>query len=272
MDVESIPPFVTFEDFIKERIAKFDVVLAIIGPDWLRLLKEKATNGDKDHVKMELEEALRLGIIIAPILIKGANMPPPLALPDSLKPIGNINAERIDDGKNFQSDIQRLFEGLERRLGKEVSVRGTPRTLATTHAWRSATDEELARDRVYEQVFPRLDEGDYKMAVAIINMHRSEAQKLYNDMVKEYKRTTRFPPTIQYIEQRQHWVRTADRSLCATIFYQAQVYEAASQYAKAIGFYREFLNMYIPDDASEDRKFAVERIRILDEVLKNQKA
>lgn len=42
LDVESIPFGVNFREYLAEQIAAHDVVLVIIGPDWARIMQERA--------------------------------------------------------------------------------------------------------------------------------------------------------------------------------------------------------------------------------------
>ncbi|PJF45161.1 MAG: hypothetical protein CUN55_00195 [Phototrophicales bacterium] len=63
------------------------MVVCIIGPQWLELLQERARTGEKDYVRIELEETLKHNKLITPICILGAEVPRFSALPDTLKPI-----------------------------------------------------------------------------------------------------------------------------------------------------------------------------------------
>ena len=48
MDFDSIPPGVKFADYIRATIQQSDTVIAVIGPRWLELLREK----DMSDVKL----------------------------------------------------------------------------------------------------------------------------------------------------------------------------------------------------------------------------
>ena len=101
IDFDTIPPFVKFDDFIREKVEESDVVVAIIGPDWLKLLKEKATNFEEDYVRIEIALALKLGKLVAPICIKGAQVPRPADLPDELRAMLAYNAAFLNSGREF---------------------------------------------------------------------------------------------------------------------------------------------------------------------------
>ncbi|MBL8161004.1 MAG: SUMF1/EgtB/PvdO family nonheme iron enzyme [Anaerolineae bacterium] len=116
MDFDSIPYFTNFEAFIVQKVAEADVIAMIIGPRWLELMHEKAAKGEPDYVRVELEEALRLGKVIAPICIRGATMPDSAALPDALKPIAKLNAVFVSEGSDLLLKIDGIMNGFEQAV------------------------------------------------------------------------------------------------------------------------------------------------------------
>jgi len=113
MDFDTLPPFVKFEDFIKQRIAESDVILAIIGDGWLQAFADKAAEGEKDYVLTELETALKSGKLIAPVLIMGAQMPRRRDVPDGLRELCDYNAANLRDDRTFYDEIERVIAALE---------------------------------------------------------------------------------------------------------------------------------------------------------------
>ena len=131
MDFDNLPAFTRFEDYIKTRISESDAVLAIIGPDWLPLLQAKAADDDRDYVRIELETALSTPTtILAPVQIKGARMPNRRDLPESLRPMCDINAARLDGGKAFYDDIERLMRDIESILTRTPAPSVKPKPSA----------------------------------------------------------------------------------------------------------------------------------------------
>ena len=131
MDFDNLPAFTRFEDYIKTRISESDAVLAIIGPDWLPLLQAKAADDDRDYVRIELETALSTPTtILAPVCIKGAGMPNRRDLPESLRPMCDINAARLDGGKAFYDDIERLMRDIESILTRTPAPSVKPKPSA----------------------------------------------------------------------------------------------------------------------------------------------
>ncbi len=121
MDFDSIPSFTRFQTFIEKKIAASDAVIVIIGPEWLKLLKEKESSGEIDYVRIEIEAALKLNKLIAPIRILDAPMPHPADLPPSLRPLCEINAPVLNAGTHFLDNIERILKDLESAYGEHVA-------------------------------------------------------------------------------------------------------------------------------------------------------
>jgi hypothetical protein len=139
MDFDSLPPFTNFDDFIRQKVRECDVVVMMIGKRWLELLRQKEAAGDPDYVRIELEEALAHGKLIAPIYILGASMVTERDLPESLRPINKINAEFISDGRHLLDDVQRVMNAFE----QQIAERGATREVSNP---ASQTTIEAAQD------------------------------------------------------------------------------------------------------------------------------
>jgi hypothetical protein len=122
MDFDAIPPFVNFEEFIIAQIRKVDVVLAIIGPQWLEILQERTKDDDTDFVRLELRSALAMNKLVAPILVEGASAPDPDLLPEDIRPIMRANAPRLDGGRQFLDNIERVVEALPIALAQHQAL------------------------------------------------------------------------------------------------------------------------------------------------------
>src|SRR3972149_4470729 len=87
MDVENIPLGTDFRTQIREVLLQSDVLIAIIGPDWLGITKGGSSRiqNESDPVRIEIETALKGGIPLIPVLVNNAQMPEAADLPDSLK-------------------------------------------------------------------------------------------------------------------------------------------------------------------------------------------
>jgi len=112
LDIISIPSGLDFFSRIKFSIEKSDIVIAIIGNNWLREGNAKfGENNDSpfDYVRMELEVALDRGKTIVPLLIDGASMPLAHQLPESLRSLVALEAIVVDV-KNIDLCFYRIIK------------------------------------------------------------------------------------------------------------------------------------------------------------------
>jgi formylglycine-generating enzyme required for sulfatase activity len=114
-DVDDVPAGVNFRDYIRERLSECEVMLVIIGAQWLRTSgqhERSRLDDPSDLVRVEIETALALKLTIIPIRIDGASIPLASELPTSLKRLPGINGDVIRDDPDFSHDMQRLFKNL----------------------------------------------------------------------------------------------------------------------------------------------------------------
>src|SRR6516225_3972439 len=123
IDIDAIALGEDFVKAIETTVAKCDVLIAVIGINWLN---SKDDHGDRrldnpeDFVRMEIGTALRRDIRVIPVLVDGALMPRSTELPDNLKPLVRRNALRISD-TSFDGDCQRLVAAIRQILEKAAS-------------------------------------------------------------------------------------------------------------------------------------------------------
>lgn len=150
-DVDSIPVGVDFKAYLDQQIARSDAVLVIIGPQWLTIADEsgrRRLDSPDDFVRLEIEFALRRGMLVIPVLVGGAAMPAETSLPKSLRALAYRNAALVRDDPDFHHDMDRLIGSLQQwtatgqmhlprpaslapppRRSKRWSIRGTLRLL-----------------------------------------------------------------------------------------------------------------------------------------------
>ena len=109
-DVASIPPGRLFRDHIRDRLIKCSTVIVIIGPDWIgrKWLFAARINSPDDFVRMEVEEAFRLGLRVIPVLTDIQHLPRAGRLPPSLRRLCDIQAASLDLGSSYDTDIELL--------------------------------------------------------------------------------------------------------------------------------------------------------------------
>jgi hypothetical protein len=119
-DVDSIPAGVDFREHIGNTIDHCNVLVAIIGNQWL---EAKNAKGERrlelagDPLRVEIESALSRDIPVIPVLVKNAAMPEADELPESLQPLAYRNAIIIPGEPYFHYGVDRLIE----ELGKSLS-------------------------------------------------------------------------------------------------------------------------------------------------------
>ena len=112
-DVDSIPLGVDFRDHIVKELESCEYFLAVIGKDWLEIEDEdgiRRIEDTRDHVRIETQVALKKGIPVIPILVRGAKVPPWTKLPDDLKDLSFRNGLSVRPDPDFHRDMDRLVE------------------------------------------------------------------------------------------------------------------------------------------------------------------
>ena len=100
MDVTSLTPGVDFVQALERVLGSCDVLLAIIGPEWLTCADangRRRLDDPEDFVRLELGAALERDVRVIPVLVGGASVPPIGALPDELKPLSHRQTVELRD-------------------------------------------------------------------------------------------------------------------------------------------------------------------------------
>lgn len=119
MDVQDIAPGEDFTKAIDTTVARCQVLLAIIGPQWLETLR--ARTGKHDFVEQEIAAALRRGITVIPVLVGGAEMPQEADLPPTLRTLARRQAVSIRDAR-FEDDLRQLVDGVRARTASTKRI------------------------------------------------------------------------------------------------------------------------------------------------------
>ncbi|MES9991480.1 MAG: toll/interleukin-1 receptor domain-containing protein [Candidatus Thiodiazotropha sp.] len=133
MDVDDIPLGVDFSKYIDDKVGKCEVLLAIVGRDWLSVSDEagiRRLDLPSDYVRIEIESALKRNIPVVPLLVRRATMPGAEDLPESIREFSKRNGMPIRSDPDFRTDCDRLIEGLEKdRTGTRPIVSNRPKTV-----------------------------------------------------------------------------------------------------------------------------------------------
>lgn len=116
IDVDAIPLGVDFREYLNQAVAKSDLMLALIGDDWLTTKNAQGLrrlDDPADFVRIEIEAALKLKIPVVPVLLAQASMPLESELPPSLQSLAFRNAVEIRSGRDLNYHIEQLIRGLK---------------------------------------------------------------------------------------------------------------------------------------------------------------
>lgn len=118
-DIDSIRPGSDFTQVIEQAVARSGIVLVLIGANWLHVTNSRGKRRLKDpddFVRLEVESALKHGIVVVPVLVEGARMPSPTDLPASMSRLGRMQAIEVTD-ERWDYDLHRLITVLEEVVG-----------------------------------------------------------------------------------------------------------------------------------------------------------
>jgi TIR domain len=119
IDIDAIAPGEDFRQAIAHTMQTCDVVLVVIGPNWVDA-RDHAGNrrldDEGDTHRQEVVAALAAeDVRVIPVLVGGAGMPKISDLPDQLKELVYRNAAVIED-RRFASDVRALQNALKQVL------------------------------------------------------------------------------------------------------------------------------------------------------------
>jgi hypothetical protein len=117
MDIATIEPGEDFREAIRRAISVCDVVLVMIGKQWLSIPDAQGQprlNNPDDLVRLEVATALTIHKVrVIPVLVRDSKMPGSHMLPDDLKALSWRNAYELSDSR-FQYDADELIHAIKR--------------------------------------------------------------------------------------------------------------------------------------------------------------
>jgi hypothetical protein len=135
-DVDNIPLAVSFSQYIAGVIQQCAVQIVVIGRRWLD--SPSASGGRRlddpnDLVRLEIEAGLRRGIAVIPLLVGGAQMPNPAALPPSLRELCARNGLPVRDApRDFDEDMTQVVAAVARWVKPAPAQTGQQARLLST--------------------------------------------------------------------------------------------------------------------------------------------
>jgi hypothetical protein len=128
IDVTGIAAGRDFRRIIDQHVSSCDVLLAVIGRQWLEAKNERGERRidvPTDFVRLEIAAALKRDIPVIPILVQKAIMPSVDELPPELKDLAYRNGLELTHAR-WDSDVQVLIKALRADIhSAETLVRDT---------------------------------------------------------------------------------------------------------------------------------------------------
>jgi hypothetical protein len=94
-------------------------------PRWRRDGPRRRLDDPQDHVRVEVETALRAGnICVIPVLVRYASMPKPEEVPESVRALVTRHGVSIRPNPDFEGDMFRLAKILRDLIAESRKLRG----------------------------------------------------------------------------------------------------------------------------------------------------
>ncbi len=171
MDIDSIPPGADFVETLEQAVARCDVLIAMIGPQWVDIKDDKGQrrlDQWNDFVRIEISSALRQKKVVIPVLVGRAKMPAPSELPEDLLLFARRNALELTQ-QHFAQDVMKLVKVIQdaaptkrnnkTRADQETLIRKEAALKQVRADLVGATDSPLYQFRIENRLFPVIGEG-----------------------------------------------------------------------------------------------------------------
>jgi TIR domain len=135
VDIDAIPVGMDFRDHLRSVLDRCDVLLAVIGPNWLAADEagQPRIFEPADWVRVEIETALARGTPVIPVLIDRAPMPKVSELPESLHAFAFRQAADVDTGRDFHVHMDRLVRAITQSAAAPRPIAGPTSAAAPEH-------------------------------------------------------------------------------------------------------------------------------------------
>ncbi|MDQ6829885.1 MAG: toll/interleukin-1 receptor domain-containing protein [Gemmatimonadota bacterium] len=115
MDVDHIQPGEDFVAKLEQAVAECDVVLVVIGRNWITAADpegQRRLEDPNDFVRVEVAAALSRDVRVVPVLVDHAVMPAATLFPSDLRSLSRRQAASLRH-ESWPEDLARLMRGLE---------------------------------------------------------------------------------------------------------------------------------------------------------------
>jgi hypothetical protein len=152
MDIDTIRPGDDFVQAMSDRVAACDVLIAVIGKNWLSCVNsrgQRRLDDPRDYVRIEIASALQRNVRVIPALFEGAAMPDARQLPTDLAPLARRNAIAISNTM-FRPSVERLIQSLEE------TVRPNPMSFGRMLRMKPKPEQVVKQPRTGRTILPAL--------------------------------------------------------------------------------------------------------------------
>jgi TIR domain-containing protein/PASTA domain-containing protein len=152
LDVAGINVGSDFVETIDKAVGSCDVLLAVIGREWLTCCDKQGRrrlDDPNDFIRAEIAAALKRDVRVVPVLVEGAEMPPTDELPEELKRLTRRQAVELRDSR-WDADVEALLAALAEEATqtlKGLPPRRAPQPEQPPHLGDRRRDDRLARQR-----------------------------------------------------------------------------------------------------------------------------
>jgi hypothetical protein len=143
MDVTAIPLGVNFAKYVTAEVAKCNLLLALIGPNWLDVQDNEGNyrlDDPNDLVRLEIAAALARDIPVIPIVLDGARIPKSDELPEDIRELSMRNGLDVRHA-SFDGDMDKLITQLKGSLGIGDASKGTRQRISLHEAAMRAHEQ-----------------------------------------------------------------------------------------------------------------------------------
>ena len=110
-DIDDIPAGVKFDEYIAQAVGSCDVLIVIIGPQWLTARDRRGVrrlDDPEDFITLEISTCLQRNIRVIPALVGGSRIPTADELPASIRALARRQAYELSDSR-WVADCSKLI-------------------------------------------------------------------------------------------------------------------------------------------------------------------
>jgi tetratricopeptide (TPR) repeat protein len=228
---------------LNSQVAACDVVLVVIGPNWLDAKDESGSrrlDNPDDFVAIEIAAALARDIHVIPVLVDGARMPKASELPDPIKPLVRRNAFEMRNAQ-FRRDADALISKVREALGDEAPVAKGHKALGDKAAGPSQWRVRAAIGVAAVAVLLLIGWGGYELVQHTYTRVASEAVKA--DAERRAKAAAEAEAKRKADKAEQERLAAEQKYKAFTLFSSGKAYFDKSDYDRAIADFNEAIRL-----------------------------